>query len=132
MRFIEMFAVEKPARSPMKNFRTEEAPDRIIYSVAHDGSDKKAQQQNPDVQRAARGDGAQGKEKGISRQEGSDHQARFAKDNQEKDHIGPGTQLHDQVVEVFVQVQNNIEQLLHNQVPALARLIAKMLPWASE
>jgi len=54
---------------------------------------------------------AGGEQKRIARQEGKDHEPCFAENDHEKDHVGPDPETLDDDVQVFVDMENYIDEL---------------------
>ena len=64
------------------------------------------------VQRAARGECAGREQQRIAGQKGSDHQSRLAEDDHQQNQVRPRAVILDDDVEVFVQMQKQVDELL--------------------
>lgn len=85
--------------------------DHVVGAVTQDGREHQQAAQQYRVHAAACGDGAGDKQQGITRQEGHDHQAGFAKDNQEQNGVDPHSVVSHQHVEVHVEMQDKVERV---------------------
>ncbi len=65
------------------------------------------------MERAGGGEGAEGEEQGVAGEEGGYDQARLAEDDEEENHVAPKAVVFDDVIEVFIQVQDEVEQPKH-------------------
>src|SRR5690606_23341929 len=59
-------------------------------------------------------EGARGKEQGITRKEGRDYQARFGKDDQEEDQVGPSFIIIHNFDQMLINMYDKIDQSINN------------------
>ena len=85
---------------------------RIVDRVAEHRGDRQHDQQHDDVDRVRveRCHGPGREEQGIARQKGRDHEAGFAEDDREQEHVGPRAPGKENLVQFLVEVEEEIEE----------------------
>ena len=86
--------------------------DPIVDRVAEHRGDRQQDQQHDDVERIGveRRHRPGCEEQRIARQEGRDHEAGLAEDDREQDYVGPRTPDVEDLVQLFVEVEEEIEE----------------------
>ena len=81
----------------------------VVHHVAEHGGDDQHGRQGVHVQHATHGEGTGGKQQGVTRQEGGDHQSGLAEDDQKQDGVNPDAVVFKQLFQVHVNVQNKVD-----------------------
>ena len=109
----QVFGVEKPGFGLAENARPGGAAHEIIDVVPHQ---RRRNQQGDNDGRmkdvAALRNGPGGKEQGIARQNGCEHQARLTKNNHDQQQVNPGAVLAHRLVQMRVQMQEQVNELM--------------------
>jgi hypothetical protein len=102
-----MLSIE-PAILRSKDFWTKFSTDEVIHVVAQTGGDRKQREHGRETHYVNAAERADCEEERVAREKRRHDEAGFTEDNQEKQRVGPGTELIHQVAEVAVHVQDRV------------------------
>jgi hypothetical protein len=112
VRAVEVLLLEKPD-VPLECPRADRGADPVVHRVAQDRRNGEQQHHHPHIQVAERGERARREQQRVPRQERRDHQSRLAEHDEEQDQIRPGPVLGNDLAQVGVEVQKEVDELLH-------------------
>jgi hypothetical protein len=108
MGLFQVLLFEKAAVLVGKYLRTDGMPDGVIDAVSGDAGNAEQNQQDFNVQRPQRRQGAQGEQKGIAGQDRRHHKAGFTKYNYKYKNINPCAKTLDNSRKILVEVNEEI------------------------
>ena len=108
---LEQVLLLDEAGIPLEDGRAHMTTDEVVHRVAHDTGGQQHQQHMAVAHETGTGHDTGGKKQGIPRQEGRDHEAGLAKDDDEQDGIDPHPVLFHQLEEMGVDMQDEVHQI---------------------
>ena len=113
MRLVERPLVEPARVFPLEDLGAKVPPDGVVALVAQDGRHDEHHARKRKVHQARAAQRAHDEQQRIPRQKGHDHHTGFHKHDQEQQRVHPhAVALHERL-QVFVYVQNEIDQKGH-------------------
>ena len=88
----------------MDDAGADDATDGVVGRISQDGRNDEQEGDAGQVERAARAQGARGKEQRVARQERRHHQSGFREDDQEQDGVDPDPVARDELEQVNVHM----------------------------
>src|ERR1017187_3306639 len=115
--FVELFGLPEVLllqvlHASAEGPQSDPLPDPVVHRIAEDRRERQAEEQQPDIQRAERGERSGREQERVPGQERRHDEAGLAEDDAEEDDVRERSVVADHFGKVPVEVQEDIHQLL--------------------